>query len=62
MVKARITDSALWPKLRIGALVSTRFNDALGLFTEAEAVVEHITYGVAQERSVDVVLRLWRTT
>ena len=45
MVNARITDPTLWPKLRIGALISTRFNDALGLFTEAEAMVEHITYG-----------------
>ena len=62
MVNARITDSALWPKLRIGALVSTRFNDVMGLFTEAEAVVEQITYGVAPERSVDAVLRLWRTS
>ena len=61
MVNARITDFALWPKLRIGALVSTRFNDSLGLFTEAEAVVEHITYGVAPERSVDAVMRLWRS-
>lgn len=60
VASVRVLDQGLWPRLRVGMIVETRFRkDPLGLFTRALAEVQQITWGLKPQRTCDLGIELW---
>lgn len=60
LTNIRVTDEALWHKLRCGRLVRTVFpSDVLGVWRRGIGEIQQATWGIRPARSLDIAVELW---